>query len=86
MKGMYTMILRMHINKIDKNLAKAAHWPHLPYRKKIFIRIKFRYFANGNFATGKFASGKFASGKFAKLNLLMMSYITKIQKSRFANI
>ena len=85
------MIHRMHINRIDKNLAKAAHWPHLPYRKKIFIRIKFRYFANanfatGNFATGKFANGKFASGKFAELNLLMITFINKIQKSRFANI
>ena len=82
------MILRMHINKIDKNLSKAAHWPHLPYRKKIFIGIEFRYFANGKFASGKFANGKFANGKFAngkfangkfaKLNLLMMVYVNKI--------
>ena len=63
----------MRINKIDKNLAKAAHWPHLPYRKKIFIGIKFRYFANG-----KFANEKFANGKFATLNLLMMAYVNKV--------
>ena len=75
-QGMCTTIPRMHINNIDRNLAKATQWPHpLTWQDENFHW-------NSNFAISLIENSlNFNSACYKILkNFLMMAYINDIQK------